>query len=70
MKNIIITGANSGIGLVATKRLCGEGHHVIMACRNKERAEAAITVVKKENPKAEVTFMEVNQDNYALEFLD
>ncbi|MGD1861083.1 MAG: protochlorophyllide reductase [Leptolyngbyaceae cyanobacterium] len=38
---VIVTGASSGIGLNATKALVQRGWHVIMACRNLEKAENA-----------------------------
>ncbi|NBC88004.1 MAG: protochlorophyllide reductase [Alphaproteobacteria bacterium] len=37
----IITGASSGIGLWATKALTARGWHVVMACRDMAKAEAA-----------------------------
>jgi len=40
-RSICITGANSGLGLEAARNLVGAGAHVIMACRNVEKAEAA-----------------------------
>lgn len=36
-----ITGANSGLGLEATRNLVSAGAHVILACRNVSKAEAA-----------------------------
>lgn len=39
---VVITGANSGVGLAATRQLAAlKTHDVIMACRSVERAEAA-----------------------------
>ncbi|OTG82256.1 SDR family NAD(P)-dependent oxidoreductase [Acinetobacter sp. ANC 4648] len=40
-KTILITGANAGIGLQTAEDLIKEGHHVILACRNFEKAEQA-----------------------------
>lgn len=38
---VIITGASSGIGLYGTKALVAKGWHVVMACRNLEKAAQA-----------------------------
>jgi protochlorophyllide reductase len=40
--NIVITGANSGIGFEACKRLAALGHTIVLACRTKEKAQEAI----------------------------
>jgi len=37
-QTVIITGANSGIGKAAAYKFTGEGHKVIMACRNLEKS--------------------------------
>lgn len=42
MKHVIVTGANSGLGLWTTKYLMDLGYHVIMACRNTEKAQKAV----------------------------
>ena len=39
---IAITGSNQGIGLDAATRLIADGHTVIHACRNEERAQVAV----------------------------
>lgn len=41
MKTIFITGANAGIGLKTAEELLNENHHVILACRNMQKAEQA-----------------------------
>ncbi|OZM70030.1 protochlorophyllide oxidoreductase [Amycolatopsis antarctica] len=41
----LITGANSGLGLRTAQVLAGKGARVLMACRSKERAEAALRQV-------------------------
>jgi NAD(P)-dependent dehydrogenase (short-subunit alcohol dehydrogenase family) len=40
-KQVIVTGANSGIGFETAKALVGMGARVILACRNAERGEQA-----------------------------
>mmetsp|Transcript_46171 Transcript_46171/g.53947 ORF Transcript_46171/g.53947 Transcript_46171/m.53947 type:complete len:401 (+) Transcript_46171:48-1250(+) len=41
VRNIIITGANSGVGLAGAKLLTASGHRVILACRTQAKADAA-----------------------------
>jgi len=45
-RTIVVTGANSGIGLEAAKALAGAGAHVVLACRDPERAEEALGAVR------------------------
>ena len=41
LKNVIVTGANSGIGLATVKNLCASGeYNVIMACRDVKKAKS------------------------------
>lgn len=40
-RRIVITGANSGIGFEATRVLARKGARVVMACRSRDRGEAA-----------------------------
>ena len=44
-KTIIVTGANSGLGLEVTRALTLRGAKVIMACRNPEKAEKARSAI-------------------------
>ena len=40
-KICVITGANSGIGKITARELAKQGSHVVMLCRNEEKAEQA-----------------------------
>lgn len=42
----VVTGANSGLGLQTTLELARHGAEVTMACRNRERGEAALAQVR------------------------
>ena len=46
-KTILITGANSGLGLEAAKVLSSKGAHVIMTARNLKSGNEAISLIKK-----------------------
>ena len=51
----VVTGANSGLGLVTARELAKAGARVIMACRNAERGAAAEKAVREAAPGADVT---------------
>ncbi|MBA58658.1 MAG: short-chain dehydrogenase [Gammaproteobacteria bacterium] len=44
-KRILITGGNSGIGLVAATELAKQGAEIVLACRPTEKTEAAISAL-------------------------
>ena len=60
-KTILITGANSGIGYQATRMLIYKGAHVLMACRDKEKAEKARKELLKENKDALIDILIYDQ---------
>ncbi|XP_006822216.1 WW domain-containing oxidoreductase-like [Saccoglossus kowalevskii] len=49
---VIITGANSGIGFETARSLAIHGAHVVMACRNLKKANAAAKKIRDERPEA------------------
>jgi NAD(P)-dependent dehydrogenase (short-subunit alcohol dehydrogenase family) len=53
-KTFIVTGANTGIGKITATTLAKDGHHVILACRSKDKTEAVIAEIKREVPNANV----------------
>jgi NAD(P)-dependent dehydrogenase (short-subunit alcohol dehydrogenase family) len=48
----IVTGANSGIGYQTARYLSRAGATVILACRNREKGEAARAKIVSVNPAA------------------
>lgn len=46
-KTVVITGANSGIGLATAQSLAKMGASIIMVCRSKETGESALESIKK-----------------------
>jgi len=63
-KVIVITGANSGLGLESTKAIAAKGATVVMACRNMRKAETAKAEVLQAVPNAKLDVMEL--DNASL----
>jgi NAD(P)-dependent dehydrogenase (short-subunit alcohol dehydrogenase family) len=59
-KVIIVTGANSGLGFESTKELARKGARVIMACRNLDKARAALRQIRLEIPDAPAEIMRVD----------
>ncbi|KAE8978516.1 hypothetical protein PR003_g22106 [Phytophthora rubi] len=47
-KVAVVTGANSGIGFVTALELARKDVHVVLACRNAERAQEAVDAIKAE----------------------
>jgi NAD(P)-dependent dehydrogenase (short-subunit alcohol dehydrogenase family) len=59
-RNIIVTGANSGIGFEAARTMAGRGATVVMACRNIEKSADAYEKVRKESPGDNVELMRLD----------
>jgi NAD(P)-dependent dehydrogenase (short-subunit alcohol dehydrogenase family) len=53
-RTVLVTGANSGLGFHTSLELARKGARVLMACRNPERAQAALSKVRAEVPNASV----------------
>lgn len=54
-KTAIVTGANTGLGYETTKALAKKGAHVIMACRDLRKANAAMGKIKEAYPQASLS---------------
>ncbi len=59
-RTVVVTGANSGIGLEATREIAGAGAHVVMACRRVDDAEAERDAIEADYPGASLTVRELD----------
>ncbi|XP_049918537.1 dehydrogenase/reductase SDR family member 13-like [Epinephelus moara] len=59
-KTAIVTGANTGIGKTTAMDLAKRGARVILACRDRQRAEAAVQEIIQETGNSEVIFMQLD----------
>jgi len=59
-KVCIITGGNSGIGFETAAEMAKRGCHVILACRNTEKATTAAEVLKKQRPQSRIEVARVS----------
>jgi NAD(P)-dependent dehydrogenase (short-subunit alcohol dehydrogenase family) len=51
--NVIVTGANTGIGRITAIELAKKGAHLILACRSEERTRPVLEAITKDGGSAE-----------------
>jgi len=56
----IVTGANTGIGFETAAALAARNATVIMACRNRQKAEDAMARIRERTPDAKLEFIELD----------
>jgi NAD(P)-dependent dehydrogenase (short-subunit alcohol dehydrogenase family) len=61
MKNVLITGANRGIGFEISRQLGRKGFHVIISGRDGKRLSVALSGLKDEGISAEMILMDVSK---------
>ncbi|TFC35581.1 SDR family NAD(P)-dependent oxidoreductase [Cryobacterium sp. MDB1-18-2] len=54
-KTFVVTGANAGLGYFTSEQLAATGAHVVLACRNPVKADAAIAAIRGRVPGASVS---------------
>lgn len=62
---VVVTGANSGLGLESSKALAAAGAHVVMAARNQEKAAVAHDEVMAAHPTASLEIVELDLGSFA-----
>lgn len=56
-QTVIVTGANSGMGLATTVALARQGAHVIMLCRSRSRGEQALAEARLQSGSDRIELM-------------
>lgn len=59
-QTVLVTGANSGLGLESARMLSSHGATVVMACRNTQKGKAAMEAIRGEHPDAKLELMELD----------
>jgi NAD(P)-dependent dehydrogenase (short-subunit alcohol dehydrogenase family) len=60
-KCFVVTGANSGIGFEVSRVLAARGARVILACRDKDKADEAVSRIRQLIPNADLSFVPCDQ---------
>lgn len=59
-KTFVVTGANAGLGYFTSEQLAATGAHVVLACRNTDRADAALAALRRRVPGASVSALRLD----------
>ncbi len=61
----VVTGANTGIGLVTARELARAGGHVILACRSEDKGRAAVAEIRENVGSKTVEFLQLDLSDLA-----
>lgn len=61
----LVTGANTGIGLVTARELAHRGAHVFVACRSLERAEPAVQAIRAATGSTQVEALALDLGDFS-----
>lgn len=59
-KTALVTGANSGLGFETARVLAARGAHVLLACRNRDKADAAMEAIREHAPGASLELVQLD----------
>ncbi|CAG8534876.1 4342_t:CDS:2 [Ambispora leptoticha] len=62
-KVALITGANTGIGLITAREIARKGAHVFVCSRSKDKGEAAVSLIKEQTGNQNVEFLQLDLQN-------
>lgn len=63
-RTVVITGANAGIGLATAHRLAADGHTIVMACRNQQKAKTARDQILAATPGAQLDIASLDLSSF------
>lgn len=71
-RTVVVTGANSGLGIETARALAGRGAHVIMTSRSQEKGRKAADEIRADHPRAnlEVRTLDLENLDSVAEFAD